>query len=214
MRSDYSEQAQVWERLFSLSPPDRSLADQDWSWLTERLRREGVESVLDLGCGRGHWSVALARAGFRVTATDISQLAIERLRAWAAEEKLPIETFVGPAQELPLAQRFDAVIANSVLDHMFKEEAEEAMRRLRAVLRPGGLLLLGMDGPPDEEDKAWPHVVFPDGTWQFLGGRRDHMLWRFWPDEEIIVLLCGFRVEEKEIRANGRRRFWARKLGS
>ncbi|MEN3010999.1 MAG: class I SAM-dependent methyltransferase [Candidatus Bipolaricaulaceae bacterium] len=212
MRSDLTEQARVWERMFFQTPEDRSLADQDWSWLVERLRREGVRSVLDLGCGRGHWSVALARAGFRVTAVDISSLAIKRVRAWAEEEKLPLEAHVSPAQELPLDWVFDAVIANSVLDHMFKGEAEEAMRRVRAVLRPGGLLLLGMDGPPDEEDKAWPHVVFPDGTWQFLGGRRDRMLWRFWSDEEVLALLTGFRLEEKEVRPNGRRRFWARRL--
>lgn len=212
MKANLEEQAQVWERMFFQLPPDRSLVDRDWSWLTERLRKEGAKKVLDLGFGRGHWSVALARAGFSVTAVDISQIAVERLRAWAAEENLPIQAFVCPAQELPTDLCFDAVIANSVLDHMFKEEAEEAMRRIRAVLRPGGLFLLGMDGPPDEEDKAWPHVVFPDGTWQFLGGRRDRMLWRFWRDEEIDALLFGFHLEKREVLPNGRRRFWARKL--
>lgn len=212
MRSDLREQAEVWERMFFQAPEDRSLAKRDWSWLIERLRGEGVKNVLDLGFGRGHWSVVLARAGFSVTAVDISQTAVERLRAWAAEEGLPIEAFVCPAQELPTDLFFDAVIANSVLDHMFKEEAKEAMRRIRKVLRQGGLLLLGMDGPPDEEDQNYPHVVFPDGTWQFLGGRRDRMLWRFWPDAEIEELLTGFRLEEREVRPNGRRRFWARKL--
>ncbi len=207
------EQVKVWERIFSLSEPERSLTDRDWSWLVERLRRENVTRVLDVGFGRGHGSVALARAGFPVTAVDISALAVARLQAWAREENLPIRAFVCPAQELPTDLSFDFVIANSVLDHMFKEEAEEAMRRIRAVLRPGGLLLLAMDGPPDAEDQAWPHEVFPDGTWRFLGGRKDRLLWRFWPDQEIEELLAGFRIEEREVRPNGRRRFWARKLG-
>lgn len=212
MKADLREQAQVWERMFFQTPQDRSFSERDWTPLTECLSKKGIKDVLDLGCGRGHWSVALARAGFRVTAIDISELAIERLRALAREENLPIEAFVCPAQELPTDIRFDAVIANSVLDHMFKKEAEEAMRRIRAVLRQGGLLLLGMDGPPDEEDQKYPHRVFPDGTWQFFGGRKDRMLWRFWPDEEIDALLFGFRLEEKEVLPNGRRRFWARKL--
>jgi SAM-dependent methyltransferase len=86
------------------------------------------------------------------------------------------------------------------------------MRRIYAVLRPGGLLLLGMDGPPDEEDEKYPHLVFPDGTWQFLGGRRDRMLWRFWKDEEIKALLSGFSIEEFFVRReDGRRRIWAQK---
>lgn len=98
------------------------------------------------------------------------------------------------------------------LDHVFKEEAEEAMRRINAVLRPGGLLLLEMDGPPDEEDEKYPHLVFPDGTWQFLGGRRDRMLWRFWTEEEIKTLLSEFSIEEFLVRPeDGRRRIWAQK---
>lgn len=188
------------------------MAEQDWSWLLEKLKRERVRTVLDVGFGRGHWSVALARAGFQVTAIEISEVAVQRLLSWAEEEKLPIEAFVCPAQKLPTDRSFDAVIAHSVLDHMFKEEAEEAMRRIRTVLRPGGLLLLGMDGPPDAEDEAYPHHVFPDGTWQFLGGRRDRMLWRFWTDAEIRELLSGFLIEEFTVRPEGRRRIWARRL--
>ncbi len=197
--------------MFLQTPPDRSLADHDWSWLVERLGEAGVKTVLDVGFGRGHWSVALARAGFHVTAVEISAVAVERLRAWAEEEGLPIKAFVCPAQELPTDWFFDAVIANSVLDHMFKEEAEEAMRRIHAVLRPGGLLFLGMDGPPDEEDEKYPHMVFPDGTWQFLGGRRDRMLWRFWTNEEVRSLLQGFTIDEFSVKEDGKRRIWAKK---
>lgn len=211
MRSRIEEQARVWERIFFQLGLERDLSDQDWSWLVDRLRREGVGKVLDVGCGRGHWSLALARAGFQVTAIDISAVAIRRLGEWVAEENLPVEARVCAAQELPLDLSFDAVIANSVLDHMFKEEAEEAMRRIRTVLRSGGLLLLGMDGPPDEKDQKWPHTVFPDGTWQFHGGHKDRMIWRYWEDEEIRALLAGFSVEEFTVRPNGKRRVWARK---
>jgi len=213
MRSDLFEQARFWERRFFETPPDRSLADRDWSWLVERLRAAGVRTVLEVGFGRGHWSVALARAGFQVTAVEISARAVEHLRAWAEEEGLSVEAFVCPAQELPTDRVFDAAIANSVLDHMFKEEAEEAMRRIYAVLCPNGLLLLGMDGLPDEEDEKYPHLVFPDGTWQFLGGRRDRMLWRFWKDEELRSLLQGFTLDEFLVRPDGKRRIWAQKRG-
>ena len=211
MKSDLVEQARFWERRFFETLPDRSLAERDWSWLLDRLREAGAKTVLDVGFGKGHWSVALARAGLQVTAVEISALAVEHLRAWAKEEGLRIEAFVCPVQELPTDWVFDAVIASSVLDHMFKEEAEEAMRRIYAVLRPGGLLLLGMDGAPDEEDERYPHLVFPDGTWQFLGGRRDRMLWRFWTDEEIRGLLQGFTIEEFTLQENGKRRVWAKK---
>lgn len=212
MKKLTEEQARFWERQFFETPPDWTLADRDWSWLVERLRAAGAKTVLDVGFGRGYWSVALARAGFQLTAVEISSLAVEHLRRWAAEEGLAIEAFVCPAQELPLDRSFDAAIANTVLDHMFKGEAEEAVRRIHVALRPGGLFFLSMDGPPDEELRNSPREVFPDGTWLFLEGKGAGMLWRYWSDEEILSLLSGFAVEEFSVQPeDGLRRVWARK---
>ncbi|MGQ9699870.1 MAG: hypothetical protein ACUVQS_02230 [Candidatus Bipolaricaulaceae bacterium] len=73
----------------------------------------------------------------------------------------------------------DAVVAPPVLDHMFKEE-----------------------------DENWPHTVFPDGAWQFHGGQRDKMRWRFWTDEEICAPLLGFFLEEWVVRPSGKRWAW------
>lgn len=212
MKSDLNEQAQVWERLFFLRAADPPKEELDLSGATTRLREAGVRRILDVGCGLGRWSLALARAGFQVTAVDIVRTVVERLRALAEKENLALAAFVCPAQKIPMDQNFDAVIANSVLDHMFKEEAEETLRRINFVLRRGGLLFLGMDGPPDEEDEGYPHRVFPDGTWQFFGGRRDGMLWRYWPDEEIRGLLWGLEIKEWTVRPDGSRKIWAQKF--
>jgi methylase of polypeptide subunit release factors len=47
--------------------------------------------ALDLGCGRGHWALELARRGWKVTGIDRVAQAIAAARAQAAESGLSAE---------------------------------------------------------------------------------------------------------------------------
>ena len=73
--------------------------------------------VLDIGCGSGTHSLPLARAGADVTALDISQAMLDRVRATAAEEGLTISTqvcswWLADIDQLGFRDRFDLVIAS------------------------------------------------------------------------------------------------------
>ncbi len=50
----------------------------------ERERKLPYGRALDLGCGRGHWSIELARRGWDVTGVDIVPKAISQARERAA----------------------------------------------------------------------------------------------------------------------------------
>ena len=90
----------------------------------------------------------LSKAGFRVTAVDISSEAIRRVKTWANEEKLSIDTKVCLAQEIHslMDKDFDAVICNSVLDHMTFADASKVMQGIKDVLKLGGIAYLSFDG--------------------------------------------------------------------
>ncbi|WP_283170770.1 class I SAM-dependent methyltransferase [Curtanaerobium respiraculi] len=70
-------------------------------------------SVLDIGCGAGLYSLALAARAERVTGTDISPKMIEAARKKAVDEGIGNATFeVGDFAEGGSGKRYDLVIAH------------------------------------------------------------------------------------------------------
>lgn len=70
------------------------------------------ESWLELGTGTGIVALAMARAGARVTAIDISEAACQNTRMNAILNDLPIEVLQGDLFTPVANRRFDGVIAN------------------------------------------------------------------------------------------------------
>lgn len=71
-----------------------------WTAALDRLLGPPT-SVLDCGAGTGFLSLVAARLGHRVTALDVSEEMLIRLRRKAEAEGLRIRTVVGPAHEPP-----------------------------------------------------------------------------------------------------------------
>jgi len=97
--------------------------------------------VLDVAGGSGNAALAAARAGCDVTCTDYVPSLLERARERAAAERLPLETRVADAEELPFPDAsFDAVV--SAIGVMFAADHARAARELLRVCRPGGTIAL------------------------------------------------------------------------
>ena len=98
--------------------------------------------VLVLGCGYGEDALQLAYLGGRVSAADLSAetVAIARRRAQAqAFFIVGIDFTVCPAERLPYADAsFDLVYISDVAHHF---DSPTAMREVRRVLKPAGLML-------------------------------------------------------------------------
>ena len=96
--------------------------------------------VLDLGCGGGFMSEALAQRGAQVTGIDPAALAIDAARRHAATQNFPIRYDVGIGESLPYGDgEFDAVLCVDVLEHV--EDLRRVLSEVRRVLRPGGTFL-------------------------------------------------------------------------
>jgi SAM-dependent methyltransferase len=115
----------------------------DLQRLTELAAASGSRDALDLGCGAGHASFALARAGVaRVVAYDLApeMLAVVMEEA-AARAHGAIETATGTAEHLPFADAsFDLVVTRYSAHHWL--DVPRALAGIARVLRPRGTLVV------------------------------------------------------------------------
>jgi len=113
------------------------------AWVAERVKRNlgpGVE-ILDVGCGAGLLSEALAYEGFDVLGLDAGAEIIEVARGHAAGQELNLAYRNGTAEELVAeGLKFPVITALEVIEHVADPEA--FLRSLAALLEPEGLLFL------------------------------------------------------------------------
>ncbi len=108
---------------------DTDLTPEEIAWILTRL--EG-ESVLEIGAGEGVLAALVARAGHRVTATEITPEALAGIRGRAAHCDVEVETRSANAERLPFADdSFDTVVAAHTLEHVRRfERAVSEMARV------------------------------------------------------------------------------------
>ncbi len=122
----YQERKDValrWIRSFSLSPAAR---------------------VLDLGCGAGYTSVALAKDGYRVDALDSEQAMLDTAARRAQVAGVSLTLALGDAHELTFDDgTFDLVLALGLIPWL--HSPHKALSEIRRVLKPGGFLIISSD---------------------------------------------------------------------
>jgi ubiquinone/menaquinone biosynthesis C-methylase UbiE len=111
--------------------------------LTQLAARPDMLRALDLGCGAGHASFALARAAVRqVIAYDLAEPMLHVVAAEAnARGHTQIETHLGPAEHLAFTDAsFDLVVTRYSAHHWL--DVRRAVREVARVLKPGGTFVV------------------------------------------------------------------------
>ncbi len=113
-------------------------AGDDLRQIAELSRKAAGGRVIDLGCGGGHVSYAVARHVGAVVAYDLSAEMLAAVAAEAQKRGLSnVETAQGPAEALPFPDAsFDAVFCRYSAHHW--PDVRRGLREARRVLKPGG----------------------------------------------------------------------------
>jgi len=126
------------------------------------LRVAAGDRVLDVGCGVGRWSLAMARRGADVTGVDLSPSMVAEASRRAEAEGLSARCRFRPADvaELDLDGPFDRIVVVTVLQHILEvARLDAAISRLASRLRPGGRLV-ALEAAPTRRQTQCDTEVF------------------------------------------------------
>lgn len=120
--------------LHALNPPRLA-------YVADRVLLHGAR-VLDVGCGGGLLSEAMAQAGAQVTAIDLAPDLVKIARLHGLESGLKVDYRVQPVEALAAEQpgAFDAVTCMEMLEHV--PDPGAILMACAALLKPGGRLFV------------------------------------------------------------------------
>lgn len=133
----FSALAQSWWDPAGPSKPLHELNPLRLRYIQRAVELKGA-AALDVGCGGGILSEALARAGARVLGIDLSQAVLDVAELHALEGKIEVEYKPIAAEQLAIEQpaAFDLVTCMELLEHVPDPAATVAA--LAALVKPGG----------------------------------------------------------------------------
>lgn len=125
------DQREAWDSFYGSNVrPWRGVSD-----IGEAPFPEGAR-VLEIGCGNGKTAIALKESGFKVTAMDFSQAAID-----SCSDIKGVEFVCASVTEMPFPDdSFDGALTFHVLEHLTADELRTAVSEIGRVLRPGSYL--------------------------------------------------------------------------
>jgi 2-polyprenyl-6-hydroxyphenyl methylase / 3-demethylubiquinone-9 3-methyltransferase len=137
----FSALAQSWWDPAGPSKPLHELNPLRLRYIQRAVELKGA-AALDVGCGGGILSEALARAGARVLGIDLSQAVLDVAELHALEGKIEVQYKSIAAEQLAMEQpaAFDLVTCMELLEHVPDPAATVAA--LAALVKPGGDVVL------------------------------------------------------------------------
>ncbi|UCF97902.1 MAG: class I SAM-dependent methyltransferase [Spirochaetaceae bacterium] len=153
-------------------------------------------AVLDLCCGVGRHSLALARRGLRVTGVDRTQIYLDRAATAAKRENLSLELVCEDMRRFRREEGFDAVL-NLFTSFGYFEDPEDDQRvadNIYASLWPGGVLVMQLMSKEVLARTFRPRDWYEQDGLLVLEERKVKQSWS-WIESRWTLISAGRRVD-------------------
>ena len=148
--------------------------------------------ILDVGCGFGLFAAYFGQTHprRRIVGVDPSARRIALAQGVAASLGLKDHSFVvGDVRTAPIEGPFDAVYVLDVMHHLPREDQQQVLERLRALLVPGGMLLV-------KDITTEPHLglLFTELLDRLMVGFSEPLAYRHHREWGEMLTNLGFKV--------------------
>lgn len=148
-KKEWFDDEAFWRELYPVMFPQPRIADADQQVAYAlALTKPPGKSVLDLCCGPGRCSIALAKRGFSVTGVDRTKYLLDKARAKARTSHLKIEWIQADMRDFVRADSFALALNMFTSFGYFDNQREDelVLQNMLKSLRPGGACLIELLG--------------------------------------------------------------------
>lgn len=148
-RKEWFDEESFWRDVYPFMFPDTRFAEAatDIEQALQLTEPKGT-SVLDLCCGPGRCSIALAHLGFRVTGVDRTKYLLDKARLKAKEAGVKIEWVHKDMRDFVRPGAYSLILSMFTSFGYFEDKRDDiaVLKNMHESLVPGGTCLIDMMG--------------------------------------------------------------------
>jgi len=168
-KKEWFDDDSFWRELYPFVFPEKRVAAADEQVAKAlALTKPPGKSVLDLCCGPGRCSIALAKKGFRVTGVDKTRYLLNKARAKAKAARVNIEWVREDMRDFVRPASFALVLSMFTSFGYFDDRQDDmtVLQNMFTSLQPGGACLIEVLGKERLAKILQPTIstVLPGGT--------------------------------------------------
>jgi SAM-dependent methyltransferase len=168
-KKEWFDDAWYWRKLYPFMFQEKDMAEVETKMAKAlKLAKPPGKTALDLCCGEGRYSIALAKRKLSVTGVDKTKYLLDRAREKASAARVPVEWVQADMRDFLRAGCFDLVLSMFSSFGYFADTGQDVavLANIHSSLKPSGVLLIDLrNGKPLEKlgKTAIAHRL-PDGS--------------------------------------------------